>query len=126
MIRNIFQCSPGWCVSVGWASSCKPKRKITGSIPSQRTCLGCRFGPSQGAYGRQRICFSLPLFLSSSPCLKKKQSFNVVFIFPFLHVLWHLFYLLIYFISVLYYIYLCPHHLCHYLCHIYFITSLIN
>ena len=39
--------------------------KVTGSIPSQGTCLGCRPGPWLGVYERQLVSINvfLPLFL---------------------------------------------------------------
>ena len=41
---------------------CHPaNRKVVGLIPSQGTCLGCRFSPSWVVYKRQLIDVSLPL-----------------------------------------------------------------
>ena len=50
---------------------CRPaKQGVTGSIPSQGTCLGCRPGPQQGARERQpHMDVSLPLFLPPLPSL---------------------------------------------------------
>ena len=46
------------------------KLKVTGSIPSQGTCLGCRPGPQLGACEREVIDVSHTwLFLSLSPSL---------------------------------------------------------
>ena len=50
------------------------KRMVTGSIPGQGTCLGCRFRPRQGMCVRQLIDVShinvfCPLFLSPSRSL---------------------------------------------------------
>ena len=49
------------------------RRRVTGSIPSQGTCLGYRPGPQSGAHERQPIDLSvlhidgsLPLFFPSS------------------------------------------------------------
>ena len=44
---------------------CQPvNQRVTGSIPSQGTCLGCRPGPQYGVCERQPdIDVSLPLFL---------------------------------------------------------------
>ena len=42
------------------------KRKVTGSIPCQGTCLGCGFGPRSGHIGEASDSdfFLTPLFLS--------------------------------------------------------------
>ena len=50
---------------------CQPvKQRVTSSIPSQGTCLGCGPGPQCGAHERQsHIDVSLPLFLPSFPSL---------------------------------------------------------
>ena len=47
------------------------KRKVPSSIPSQGTCLGCRFGPGQGVQpiSCSLSCASLSLFLPSFPSL---------------------------------------------------------
>ena len=63
---------------------CPAKWRVTGSIPSQGTCLGCEFGPQSGCVQEQLIsvslshwCFSpslspsLPLFLNQ---FKKGRS----------------------------------------------------
>ena len=47
------------------------KNRVTGSIPSQGTCLGCRPGPQWGALKRQpHIDVSLPLSFSLPSPLK--------------------------------------------------------
>ena len=46
-----------------WVGRLLAKQKVTGSVPSQGTCLGCGFGPSHGVCERQPIDVSLPLFL---------------------------------------------------------------
>ena len=48
---------------------CQPaNQRVSGSIPSQGTCLGCRPGPQWGACERQPyIDVSLPLFLLPFP-----------------------------------------------------------
>ena len=59
---------PNQCGSAG----CHPtNKKVTGSIPSQDTCLGCRFGPWSGHIGEAThpgffLSFSLPSRLSKS------------------------------------------------------------
>ena len=53
-----------------WVECGRLNRKITGSIPSQGTCLGCRPGPQLGAHERQpHIDVSLPLFVPPFPSL---------------------------------------------------------
>ena len=49
---------PGW---LSWLESCPVNKKVMGLIPSQGTCLGCGFGPGQGAYENQPINVPLPL-----------------------------------------------------------------
>ena len=45
-------------------------QRVVGSIPSQRTCLGCGLGPQKGARERQPLIdVSLPLLLSPLPSL---------------------------------------------------------
>ena len=45
-------------------------QRVSGSIPSQDTCLGCRPGPQWRAHERQpHIDASLPLFLPPFPSL---------------------------------------------------------
>ena len=53
---------------------CQPANQmITGSIPSQGTCLGCRPGPQWGLRDRQpHIDVSFPLFLPPSPLSTSK------------------------------------------------------
>ena len=42
-----------------WVGRLPTKQKVTGSIPSQDTCLGCGPSPQLGAYERQLIDISL-------------------------------------------------------------------
>ena len=64
-IKNI---QPWLMYLSGLSAGCEPK--VTGSIPSQGTCLGCRLGPQWGPCERQpHIDVSLPLFLPPSPSL---------------------------------------------------------
>ena len=47
-------------------------QKVTGSIPSQGTCLGCGPGPQLGEHDRKpHIDVSLPLFLPPFPSIEK-------------------------------------------------------
>ena len=49
-----------------WIELVPANRRVTGSIPSQGTCLGCRLDPQEGAHERQpHIDVSLPLSLCS-------------------------------------------------------------
>ena len=58
--------SPCWCSSVDWAWAVN--QKVTGSISSQGTCLGCGPGPQWGAGERQPyLNVSLLLFLPHIP-----------------------------------------------------------
>ena len=50
-----------------WIEHLPVNQKIAGSIPSQGTCLGCTRGPLLGAYKKQPIDVSLPVFLSPFP-----------------------------------------------------------
>ena len=54
-----------------WIECWPANQRVSGSIPSQGTCLGCVPGPqSGGAYERQpHIDVSLPLFLPAFPSL---------------------------------------------------------
>ena len=53
-----------------WIERQPVNQRVTGSIPSQGTCLGCRPGPQWGARERQpHIDVSLPLFLPPFPSL---------------------------------------------------------
>ena len=53
-----------------WTECWPVTQRVTGSIPSQGTCLGCRPGPQWGAHERQpHIDVSLPLFLPPFPSL---------------------------------------------------------
>ena len=53
-----------------WIEHQTAKQRVTGSIPSQGTCLGCRPGPQEGVHERQpHIHISLPLFLSPFPSI---------------------------------------------------------
>ena len=46
-----------------WIECWPANQRVTGSIPSQGTCLGCRPDPQLGVYKRQaHIAVSLPLF----------------------------------------------------------------
>ena len=100
-IKNSCRSWPGW---LSWLKCHPVNWKMVGSIPGQGTCLGCRFGPSQGECKRQLIdvslshqCFSpslspsLPLSLksismSSGEDFLKKYSCpsftKLVFIWP--------------------------------------------
>lgn len=62
-----------WLVRLSWLGVVM-KRRVTGSIPYQGTCLGCRFVCSQGVFkGQVIMCFFLAsVFLSLSPPPKKK------------------------------------------------------
>ena len=75
MFKNIFlalagvaQCIEYWLLD----------QKVTGSTPSQGTCLGCRPGPQLGACERQLIDVSSPIsmFLSLSFSLPSPLSKN--------------------------------------------------
>ena len=68
-------CSP-WLVSgVAQWTECWPVNcRVTGSIPSQGTCLGCRPGSQVRACKRRPIDVSLPLSPSLSLSLKNKQK----------------------------------------------------
>ena len=61
-----------------WTERWPVNRKVTGSIPSRGTCLGCKPGPQQGARERQPI--SIPLtsvFLTSlTPSLPLSLEIN--------------------------------------------------
>ena len=53
-----------------WIECWPVNRRVTGSIPSQGTCLGCRPGPWLGAWEREpHTDVSLPLFFPSFPVL---------------------------------------------------------
>ena len=52
-----------------------PKQKVTGSIPSQDTCLGCRLGSQLQVYERQLIDISLPFFHPLSFSVKVNKIF---------------------------------------------------
>ena len=54
-----------------WTELWPANHRVTGLIPSQGTCLGCRPGPQQEAHERQsHIDVSLLLFLPPVPSLK--------------------------------------------------------
>ena len=63
-----------------WIECWPANQKVTSSIPSQGTCLGCRPGPQLGACKRQLAtnwCFShttMFLYLPPSPSLSKKKE----------------------------------------------------
>ena len=51
-----------------WIECWPANQRVTGSIPSQGTCLGCRPSHQLGAHKRQpHIDVSLPLFLPPFP-----------------------------------------------------------
>ena len=53
-----------------WIECGAVNQRVTGSIPSQGTCLGCRPGLLWGMHERQpHIDVSLPLFLLLFPAL---------------------------------------------------------
>ena len=53
-----------------WIEHQTAKQKVTSSIPSQGTCLGCRPGPQYEVLeGQPHIDVSLPLFVSPFPYL---------------------------------------------------------
>ena len=53
-----------------WTECWPANKRVTGSIPSQGTCLGCGPDPQKGARERQPpIDVSLPLFLPPFPSL---------------------------------------------------------
>ena len=55
-----------------WIECWPENQRVTGSIPSQGTCLGCGPGPQWGLHERQpHINVSLPLFLPPFPSKKK-------------------------------------------------------
>ena len=57
-----------------WIEHQPANPRVTGSIPSQGTCLGCKPSPQQGAGKRQpHIDVSLHLFLPPFPSLKIKK-----------------------------------------------------
>ena len=47
-------------------------QRVTGSIPSQGTCLGCRPGPQQGVHERQPHIDVCPSLSPSLPLSKNK------------------------------------------------------
>ena len=58
--------SPGWCGSVVECQAAN--QRVTGSIPSQGACLGCRFSPWLGCIQEATYwCFSLISMLLSLP-----------------------------------------------------------
>ena len=64
--------SPGWCSSVDWVQAAN--KGVTGSIPSQGTCLDCGLWARSLKRGAQEAtrhwCFS-PSLSPSLPCLYK-------------------------------------------------------
>ena len=60
---------------MGWASSHKPK--VTGLISGRGTTLGCGPGSQLGAYEREIIDVSLPLFLPPFPLSLKIKKENL-------------------------------------------------
>ena len=69
---------PGRVVELGGASSCAPK--VSGSIPSQGTHLGCRFDPQSGRVWEMASVSLIDVYLSlksmniSSGEDKKKEA----------------------------------------------------
>ena len=62
---------PDQCGSVGWLSVVPQKQTVACWIPSQGTCLGCRFGPQSGHVQQApNRCFSL----SPSPSLALSKN----------------------------------------------------
>ena len=58
-----------------WIEHWSANQKVTGSIPSQGTCLGCGPGPQWGACKRQpQTDVSLPFFLSTLPLKINQQN----------------------------------------------------
>ena len=58
-----------------WTERRPENQGVTGSIPSQGICLGCRLGPQWGEHKKQpHIDVSLPLFLSPFPSLQNKRK----------------------------------------------------
>ena len=56
-----------------WIGSWSVNQRVTGSIPGQDTCLGCRPGPQWGACERQpHVDVSLLSFSFPSPLSKNK------------------------------------------------------
>ena len=53
-----------WMVWLSWLKCHPINSEAMGLIPTQGTCLGCGFGPSQGAYEKQLINISLCVSLS--------------------------------------------------------------
>ena len=62
-----------------WIGCWPANQKVTGSIPSQGTCLGCRPGTQLGVCKRQPISVSLPLFLPPFPLSKNKYNLKQLF-----------------------------------------------
>ena len=67
-LKNYF-IAPGGVAQ--WIERWPVNQRVTGSIPSQDTCLGCGPGPQYGAYERQpqievSPSFSLPSLLSKN------------------------------------------------------------
>ena len=56
-----------------WSEHRPVNQRVTGSTPSQGTCLGCETGPQLEAHERQpHIDISPPLFLHPCPLSKNK------------------------------------------------------
>ena len=56
-----------------WTECWPANQRVTGSIPSQGTCLGCKPGPSRGHTGGNHILMFLSRFFSlPSPLSKNK------------------------------------------------------
>ena len=54
-----------------WIECWPVNQRVTGLVPSQGTCLGCRPGPQLGAHKRQPHIDVSPLFLPPFPSLSK-------------------------------------------------------
>ena len=66
MLSKIFDLAQAGVAQ--WIERGPVNQRVTGSIPSWGTCLGCGPGPQLGAYERRpHIGVSLPLFLSPFP-----------------------------------------------------------
>ena len=65
--------SPGWCSSMDWVQTVN--ERVTGLIPRQGTCLGCRPGPSGGYVRVNHTLTFLSLFFSLPSSENKIKSF---------------------------------------------------
>ena len=63
-----------------WIECQSANPKVTGSIPTQGTCLGCEPDPQFGVCKRQpHIAVSIPPFLPPSP-ISKSKSLHKIFL----------------------------------------------